>query len=227
MASNPSSRNPGQTGSAGQAGGASESGRSSGGKGQGQEQPRGAQGSPSQGSGNRPPNSTSNLGETGNAEAGKPENLAAKVQEKTKEVTEKAVSSAQSTFQNTRSQVRDQIRTFAQAVHKAGDHLRDQQQMGMSNRLDQFGQKIDHAADYVMHKSPRDLLDDLGHLALRRPAWVLGGAFLAGMFGARFLKSSARKDPQQSFGGGRSKALPAMQGAGQRNAWEGESYGTS
>ncbi len=52
-----------------------------------------------------------------------------------------------------------------------------------ANRLEQF-------SNYIREKDPKQLLDDVQNFGRRRPALLLGGAFLLGFAGARLIKSS-------------------------------------
>ena len=79
----------------------------------------------------------------------------------------------------------------AEALHAASEELRDHDR-------DQFAQYADRAADQVEQfvgsvrdKSVGELLDEAERFARRDPGLFIGGAFLLGVFGARFLKASS------------------------------------
>lgn len=115
-------------------------------------------------------------------------------QNKATQVTERVAQGAQSTFQQTKSRVADQVRSLAHALDKATDHLRTEDQSGLADRAKTIGRKVEDAAQYLQQKSARELTDDLDRLARRNPAWFLGTAFVLGLLGARFLKSSERSN---------------------------------
>lgn len=52
-----------------------------------------------------------------------------------------------------------------------------------ANRIEQFG-------NYIREKDPKELFADVQNFGRRRPAVLLGGAFLLGFAGARLIKSS-------------------------------------
>jgi hypothetical protein len=81
----------------------------------------------------------------------------------------------------------------ARAIESAADRLAQTDQSGLSKRVQQYVQKAENASRYLQNKSPRELKDDLDRFARKRPAWFLGGAVLAGLLAARFLKSSEQK----------------------------------
>jgi hypothetical protein len=107
--------------------------------------------------------------------------------------TERVAERAQSTFENAKERVREQLGAVSRAFTRATEQLDQDQQSALSRRVRQYVQKTDDASRYLQDKSPREMKDDLESLARQRPAWVLGGAFLLGLLGARFLKSSERR----------------------------------
>jgi hypothetical protein len=113
--------------------------------------------------------------------------------QKANQVTERVAEQAKSTFENAKSTLTQQITAAARAIESAADRLDQQQQNGLSTRVRQYVQKAENASRYLENKSPRELKDDLDQFARQRPAWFIGGAFVAGLLGARFLKSSERK----------------------------------
>src|SRR5262249_7341979 len=65
-----------------------------------------------------------------------------------------------------------------------------------------IGDYVNSAADgvarfsgYLRAKDVGELIDDAEEVARRQPILVIGGAFLLGFFGARFLKSSRPQMP--------------------------------
>lgn len=106
---------------------------------------------------------------------------------------QKATEVAQSTLENAKERVRDQLNAVSRAFNRATDQLEQDQQSGLSRRVRQYVQKTEDASRYIQDKSPREMKEDLERVARHRPAWFLGGAFLLGLLGARFLKSSERR----------------------------------
>jgi hypothetical protein len=117
------------------------------------------------------------------------------------DAVERVAESAQSSFATARQKVTDQISAVVRAVERASDELQREDQRGLANRVQQLARRAESASTYLQDKSPRELKHDLDDLARRKPAWVLGGAFVAGIAAARFLKSSERTPV--AGGGGR------------------------
>ena len=117
--------------------------------------------------------------------------------QKVNEATERVAEKAQSTFENARSKVTDQLSAVSRAIEKATDTLEQEQQAGLSKKIEPYVEKAQNASQYLRDKSPRELKEDLDQFARQKPAWFLGGAFVAGFFGARFLKSSEQNAEQK------------------------------
>ena len=63
---------------------------------------------------------------------------------------------------------------------------------GLGGYVQQAADQVDSLARYLENSEVGDLVDDVEDFARRSPAAFLGGAFVLGMLGARFLKSSRR-----------------------------------
>lgn len=103
------------------------------------------------------------------------------------------------------------LENMAQAIRHSSDELRNQDQPSMAHYTDKAAQQIERVSSYIKDKSLSDLMGDAERYARREPALFLGGAFLLGLLGARFLKSSSH--PQQSS----ARSTPSNQ-AGARQA---------
>ena len=101
---------------------------------------------------------------------------------------------AASSLGESKGRVADQIGAVAHAFRRAGDQLRNE---GQSDRIagqtDAMARQAGQAADYLRRADAEIVRQDVERLARRQPALVLGGAFVAGLIGARFLKSSERR----------------------------------
>jgi hypothetical protein len=62
---------------------------------------------------------------------------------------------------------------------------------------DKAANSIERLSNYIREQDPKQLLDDVQNFGRRRPALLLGGAFLLGFAGARLIKSSMDMGSQQ------------------------------
>lgn len=146
---------------------------------------------------NRPgQNPGQSQGSTGQSQGNRaqPQGSKVSVEQKANQATQRVAEKAQSSFEHARTSVTNQVSAVAQAINSAADQLQQQDQSGLAQRVKQYVQKAENASEYLKDKSPRELKEDLDGLARNKPAWFLGGAFLVGVLGARFLKSSKKQD---------------------------------
>lgn len=117
------------------------------------------------------------------------------LEQKAEETGDRVAEKAQSTFESARERVAEQLDAVARALETATNNLQQADHAELSQRAQPLIRKAENAAQYLRNKSPRELKDDLDGFARQRPAWFLGGAFVLGLLGARFLKSSEQPQP--------------------------------
>ena len=78
----------------------------------------------------------------------------------------------------------------AEALHSVGDTLRDNDQDAFARYADMAASQVEQFTAAIRGRSVGELLDEAEDFARREPALFVGGAFLLGIFGARFLKAS-------------------------------------
>jgi hypothetical protein len=93
---------------------------------------------------------------------------------------------------DTRStEMADQIAPFAQALHKAGDHLVSQGNGTGGKAAHRAGEQMEQLASYLRSSGSDRFLGDIEGFARQRP-WAAGGlGVVAGFMAARFLKASS------------------------------------
>lgn len=81
-----------------------------------------------------------------------------------------------------------------QAVRRFGESLSGEQGGPIARYAAQYGDKaadgLERFSTYIREQDPKQLLNDVQNFGRRRPALLLGGAFLLGFAGARLIKSS-------------------------------------
>ena len=60
----------------------------------------------------------------------------------------------------------------------------------MTEYGDKAADSLDRFANYIREQDTRKLMSDVANFGKRRPALLLGGAFLLGFAGARLIKSA-------------------------------------
>lgn len=84
------------------------------------------------------------------------------------------------------------LEQVAGALQMTGEHLRSSQQERIAQFAQQASDQVRQFSDSIRGAQPRDIVRRVEDLARREPALFLGGAFVLGLLGARFLKSSER-----------------------------------
>src|SRR4051812_12091139 len=88
-----------------------------------------------------------------------------------------------------KSQAVETVSGLAQSLLLAGQNLQDQQSPA-ARLVEQAAERLDRVAQYLETTEPEALVRRTESWARQNPALFIGGAFLVGILGARFLKSS-------------------------------------
>jgi len=126
--------------------------------------------------------------------ADKAEQVAKSAEEKVKQALEQGQQvreRAHSAIDKQQSQLGERIRDVS-GVLRSGSRKLDDDNESVASLLNVASDQVDRLASYVDTASPRSVASDLHNFAHNRPAWVFGGAFLAGLALGRFLKASSR-----------------------------------
>jgi hypothetical protein len=91
----------------------------------------------------------------------------------------------------------EHLGSVAQALRKTGDEL-GKSDSALTGYVDQAASTVEDVAHYLQTRTLSQLMGDLESFARREPAMFLGGSFVAGIMGGRFLKSAT---PAQSTSG--------------------------
>jgi hypothetical protein len=99
------------------------------------------------------------------------------------------------------------IGSVVTAVRQSTQQLRDQQHDTIAEYVEQAAEQLQRFSNTLKEKNVSELLGDAQRFARRNPAVFVGGAFVVGVLGARFFKSSRDRggngDWRERFGPGR------------------------
>ncbi len=122
--------------------------------------------------------------------SGTTSDLAAQAKETAKQASSQAREQVGARVAGQKDRVAESLGGVAQALRQTGDQMRDQDQMGLTGFVDQAASQVEHFSSYLRENDMGRLIDDVESYARREPAIFIGGAFLLGLLGARFMKSS-------------------------------------
>jgi hypothetical protein len=149
---------------------------------------------------NIPTSKTNAVGETFHPEATTPERATGDLYDKAKAAASDTYNvvaqKATAVVEDRKSNISEGLSTVAETVRSAGNELRT---AGGQNRLTDYSarfsgsiaERLEQAANYFERNDLRSMMSDAEGLARRNPGVFIGGAFIAGILVARFLKSTA------------------------------------
>lgn len=93
----------------------------------------------------------------------------------------------------------DGLGGIANAIRTAGNELRGENE-ALAQYVDMASDQLRRFADTIRQRGVSDMMDDVNRFARRNPAVFVGGALLVGIGIARFLKASANRGDNRSYG---------------------------
>jgi uncharacterized protein YjbJ (UPF0337 family) len=136
-----------------------------------------------------------------------------------KEAVSQVAGQAKEAASNVAGQAKDQMATrlssektravhslgsVAEALRQTGQQLREQNAEIPTQYIDRVASEVERVSGYLERRDMGQLVQDVEQFARRQPTLFLGGAFVLGLIGARFLKSSA---PTTGYAPGNQYAL--------------------
>jgi len=96
-----------------------------------------------------------------------------------------------------KDRVTGSLNGFADTLHEAGKQLESSDQSGFfAKYVQQAADRVEQVAHHLDEREINELLAEVETYARQQPAIFLGGAFVLGVLGARFLKSSGQRPPE-------------------------------
>jgi hypothetical protein len=89
--------------------------------------------------------------------------------------------------------------SVARALRQSSDELREQNQGGaVPEYISSAASQVERLSGYLQSTNTKEMVNGVERFARQQPALFIGGVFLLGLLGARFLKSSAQSTSGQS-----------------------------
>ena len=147
-------------------------------------------------------------GATGNqggaGEKGGGQDLLQQAKQTTGEIVNQVQERAGSQLTRQRENAATELTTIVNAVRRFGESLGGEETGPIARYAAQYGDKaaenLERLSTYIREKDPKELLNDMQNFGRRRPAWLLGGAFILGFAGARLIRSSMEAAGSQHKG---------------------------
>jgi len=126
----------------------------------------------------------------------KVQDVVEQTQQKAGEVIDQAKQQATSQLATRKDQAAESLGTVADALRQSGKHLRENDQHGIAQYADKAAERVEQFSSQLRGKDVQAIIRDMERYARQQPALFLGGAFVLGLFGARFLKSTAQREDE-------------------------------
>jgi hypothetical protein len=104
-----------------------------------------------------------------------------------------AKSTAEKRLSGGKERAAESLGSVAAALRQTGETLRNEDAGGLTDYVVKAADRIEAASGYLKERDLKDVVTDVSNFARREPALFLGGAFILGLAGGRFLKSSHRE----------------------------------
>jgi hypothetical protein len=117
------------------------------------------------------------------------------------EIVSKVQEQAGSQFTRGKESAANDLTHVVDAVRQFGQSLSGEQGGPIARYAAEYGDKaaqsLERLSTYIREQDPKQLLNDVQNFGRRRPALLLGGAFLLGFAGARLIKTSMNAASEQ------------------------------
>ena len=149
---------------------------------------------------------------TSSQHAGGEQDLLQHAREAGGEIVNKVQERAGSQITRQKETAATELSQVANAVRRIRESLPGEESGALVRFAGEYGDKaadsIERLSNYIREQDPKQLLDDVQNFGRRRPALLLGGAFLLGFAGARLIKSSMNAASSSMEAGYRSQSSP-------------------
>lgn len=156
----------------------------------------------------------------------KAQDVVEQTQQKAGEVVDQAKQQATSQLSSQKDRAVDSLGAVADALRQTGNHLRQSDQQGIAQYADKAAERVEQFSGQLRGKDVQEIVRDVERYARRQPALFLGGAFVLGLLGARFLKSTAQRDDDGDGGRYRSDQYGSSPYGGYRPGYYAGAYGS-
>jgi len=125
--------------------------------------------------------------------------LASQAKDQTVRAAGQAKSQVSQLVDRQKGQVADRLGSLAGVLREAGQRLDERESEGYGRYADRAAVQVERVSDYLRRQDLNNFVHDVEGFARRHPDVFLGGALIAGVLLARFLKASAEREPWEGY----------------------------
>ena len=112
--------------------------------------------------------------------------------EKVEQLTDQAKQSVTAQLSTQKQKASETLGSVAQALRQTSHQMRSGDQAAIGDYATKAADQVERLSGFLRDRDVNDILHETEQFARRQPALFLGGAFVLGLIGARFLKSSSQ-----------------------------------
>lgn len=121
--------------------------------------------------------------------------VADQAKQQVSQLTDQAKQQVSSQIDAQKQKASEALASVATALRQTGTQLRSSEQAGIADYANKAADQVERVSGFLRDKDVSDILHETELMARRQPALFLGGAFVLGIIGARFLKSTRPPQP--------------------------------
>jgi len=107
------------------------------------------------------------------------------------ELASQASQEVESRIESQKDRAVEGLGSVADALRSTGQNLHGKDREAISKYMGKAAQRVDRVSGFLREHTIGEAIGEFEKLARREPALFLGGSFVLGLMGGRFLKSSA------------------------------------
>lgn len=115
------------------------------------------------------------------------------VKETTGQLKEQVKDQATSRLAGQKERAAGSLGSVADAMRQTGQQLRSQDQAMVADYATRAADRIDQVSQFLRDKEVEEIVGEVEGMVRRQPALFIGGAFILGMLGGRFIKASGER----------------------------------
>lgn len=120
--------------------------------------------------------------------------------EKVEQLADQARQTVTSQVSAQKQKASDALSSVAHALRETSTQMRSTDQAAIGEYATKAADQVERLSGFLRDRDVGDILHETEQFARRQPAVFLGGAFVLGLLGARFLKSSSQPSQPTSYG---------------------------
>jgi hypothetical protein len=117
--------------------------------------------------------------------------VATEAQRQARDIAVQVEAEAKGVLSERQEKAAAELHGIATALRQTSNQLREQQQPTIADYGNRVADRVEQLSSFLQSRHPDELIVEAQDFARRQPELFLGGAFLLGLLGARFIKSSS------------------------------------